>query len=113
MLIRVYSIKQQNGKIIKKIDLIDNSLESMEHYVGGYLKRISLIPEKGIIILCDIHAYLKRYMVTSKWEITNNRIEPVIIKIKGNHFICKEENNNIMGLDDRDLKEIQQIEREI
>lgn len=113
MSIRVYSITQQNGKIIKKVELIDNSLEVMQQFVGGYLEKIPLIPEKGIIILCDEDASYKGSKLTSSWELSIKGLEKTIIGIKGNHFICKEENYEIVSLDDRDIKAIQQIEREI
>lgn len=113
MKIRVYSITQQNGKIIKKVELIDNSLEAMQQFVGGYIEKIPLIPEKGIVILCDEDASYKRSMLTSSWELSIKGIEKTTIGIKGNHFICKEENYEIISLTDRDIKAVKQIEREI
>ena len=113
MKIRVYSITQQNGKIIKKVELIDNSLESMQQFIGGYIEKIPLIPEKGIVILCDEDASYKGSILTSSWELSIKGIEKTTIGIKGNHFICKEGKNNFVSLSDRDIKAIQQIEREI
>ena len=115
MKIRVYGIKEQNGKIIKGIEEIDSSLETMQDYVGGYIEMIPLIPERKIVIFSDEDASIFDKPVTSSWELSIGN-EKTIIGIKGNHFVCKIQPNceeEIISLTDEDIQEIKRIEREI
>ena len=111
MKIKVYSIRKHNGRIIRKIEQINDSLEEMQFFVGGYIEKIPLIPEKNIVILCDEEAGLKGSEVTSCWEIFVNGLYKTDLEIKGNHLICKVGRRGFIGLTDEDIKTIKQIEK--
>lgn len=107
MKIRVYGIKEQGGKIIKQVEDIDNSLEGMQQFVGGYIEIIYLNKgENNLVIICDEDARSKKKPIIANYVIKARNIKNIAY-IRGNHFVCKVQpgaDEEFVGLTDEDIK---------
>ena len=87
------------GNKAGKVDVyeIENTLEAMQDFVGGYIEPLNL--GNNLIMMFDEEARFKGK------QVTTILMTPIMtIEIRGDYFVARQSGSELIGLTDSDIK---------
>lgn len=84
---------------------IDGSLESMQEIVGGYIEAVDL-PE-GLVLVCNEEGKLENLNPSAELDVAGMPWD----LIRGTCFVCRRDEDRMVGLEDGDEERISEYVR--
>lgn len=96
---QIYTLK--NRKFI--MTEIDNTLEAMQEFVGGYIETINITDE--ILLVCNEEGKMHG-LQPSAFIIKNQQMQDVIV---GKFFLCREDGEDMVSIQESDIEDFKRI----
>lgn len=101
-------VDQEAGLVYQGyISKIDNTLEAMQSYVGGYIEAVTIA--EGIVLICDEDGKMKGYMPNRAW-VKGDRILDIIV---GDIMFVRSEGDEFESIRQEDIAVIEELFRPI
>lgn len=96
---QIYTLK--NRKFI--MTEIDNTLEAMQEFVGGYIEVINITDK--ILLVCNEEGKM-RGLPPAAFIVRNQKSQDIIV---GKFFLCREDGENMVSIHESDIEDFKRI----